>query len=187
LFETWLTEVYSIHRDVIALLLLRPLDPDAYLIGETTVQDLRTVHCQRIISFVEQHFREQLPGDYTTFFLNGLFQVCLALIPSLSSFASAELFTRAAVVLHRTVVDLPGMRQILRGIQAVVWGMKKNLPQGSKGSFENLKAPSDCVEVNEEWGFPQLEYLKSEPSAAGEEFQGVEGKLGRMIQKWEES
>ena len=172
---------------MIALLLLRPLDPKAYLVGETTSQNLRIVHCQRIISLVENHFREQMPGDYSTYFLTGLFQVCLALIPSLSSFESAELFTRAAVVLHRTVVELPGMRQILRGVQAVVWGMKKNLPQGARASFEDLKAPSDSVEVNKEWGFPQLEYLQSEPSVAAAELQGIEGSLGRMIEKWEGS
>lgn len=145
------------------------------------------MHCQHIISLVEAHFREQLPGDYSTFFLTGLFHVCLTLIPSLSSFVSAELFTRAVALLHRTVVDLPGMRQILRGVQAVAWGMKQSLPQGTKASFENLKAPSDSVEVSKEWGFPQLEYIQSEPGAAREDLRDIKGSLGRMIEKWEES
>lgn len=109
------------HREMIALFILRPLNPELCFVGETTSRDLRILHCQRIVSLVENHFREQLPGDYTTFFLAGLFHVCLTLIPSLSDPVSSDLFTRAAILLHRTVVDLPGMRQILRGVQAVVW------------------------------------------------------------------
>ncbi|UPX11811.1 uncharacterized protein EKO05_0002399 [Ascochyta rabiei] len=176
-----------IHRDVIALFLLRPLDPDVCLMGETTSQILRVAHCQRIISLVETHFRDQLAGDYTIFFLAGLFHVCLTLIPSLASSVSSDLFTRAAMLLHRTVVDLPGMRQILRGVQAVVWGMNKSLPQGAKASFEGLKAPADSVEVNREWGFPQLEYLQSEPGAAVKDLRGIQGSLGRLIAMWEEA
>jgi hypothetical protein len=145
------------------------------------------MHCQRIVSLVENHFRDQLPGDYSTFYLSGLFHVCLTLVPSLSSHVSAELFTRAATVLHRTVTDLPGMRQILRGVEAVVWGMKKSLPQGARASFEHLNPPSESVEVHAEWGFPQLEYVQSEPGAAVRDLQGIEGRLGKMIQMWEES
>lgn len=173
------------HREMIALFILRPLNPELCFVGETTSRDLRILHCQRIVSLVENHFREQLPGDYTTFFLAGLFHVCLTLIPSLSDPVSSDLFTRAANLLHRTVVDLPGMRQILRGVQAVVWGMRKSLPQGAIASFENLKPPSNSVEVKAEWGFPQTEYIQSEPGVAVRDLHGVQGSLGRMIEMWE--
>lgn len=182
-----LNRIHSIHCNIVALLLLRPLDPEVCLAGETTSQSLRTLHCQRIIILVENHFHEQLAGDYTIFFIAGLFHVCLTLIPSLSFPISSELFTRAAMLLHRSVVNLPGMRQILRGIQAVVWGMREKLPQGAEASFENLTAPSNSVEVNKEWGFPQSEYLQSEPKTEVRDLQGVQGSLGRMITMWEDA
>jgi hypothetical protein len=163
------------------------LDPRACLVGDSTTQDLRILHCQRIIALVEEHFRTQIPGDYSTFFLSGLFNVCLTLVPSLASLVSAELFTRAVMVLNRTVVDLPGMRQILRGIQAVVWGMKNKIPEAARASFENIEPPSNSVEVNKEWGFPQLEYLQSDPGAAVGNLQNVGGSLGKMIELWEKS
>lgn len=89
------------------------------------------------------------------------------------------------MLLHRTVIDLPGMRQILRGVQAVVWGMRKSLPQEAKASFENLGPPSDSVEVSQEWGFPQSEYLQSEPDAGVRDLEGLQGRLGKMIELWE--
>lgn len=170
---------------MIALFILRPLDPKAWLSGEGTSQGLRIVHCQRIVSLVENHFRDHLAGDYSTFFLAGLFHVCLTLIPSLSSMVSAELFTRAAMLLHRTVVDLPGMRQILRGVRAVVWGMRESLPQEARASFENIEPPDNSVEVSREWGFPLSEYLQSEPDAGVKDLQHLQGRLGQMIEMWE--
>jgi hypothetical protein len=177
--------VYSIHRDIIALFILRPLSPQVVLPGEGTSLGLRIMHCQRIITLVENHFRDHLAGDYSTFFLAGLFHACLTLVPSLCSVISAELFTRAAMLLHRTVVDLPGMRQILRGLRAVVWGMRKSLPDEAKASFEHMEPPSDTVEVSREWGFPLLEYLQSEPDAGVKDLQNLQGRIGEMIQLWE--
>ena len=156
-----------------------------WLTDEATSQSLRILHCQRIITLVETHFRDYPAGDYSTFFLAGLFHVCLTLIPSLSSPVSAELFTRAAMLLHRTVVDLPGMRQILRGVQAVVWGMRKSLPQEARASFENINPPDNSVEVSKEWGFPLVEYLQSEPDAGVKDLKGLQGRLGEIIELWE--
>ncbi|KAF3038471.1 hypothetical protein E8E12_003605 [Didymella heteroderae] len=166
------TAFLSVHCDIIALFILRPLDPRTVLPGEGTSLGLRIMHCQRIITLVENHFRDHLAGDYSTLFLAGLFHACLTLIPSLSSAVSAELFTRAAMLLHRTVVDLPGMRQILRGVQAVVWGMRKSLPEGARASFEQIEPPSDTVE--------------SDPDAGVKDLQGLQGRLGEMIELWEE-
>lgn len=176
----------SVHRDIVALFILRPLDPQAVLPGEGASLGLRVMHCQRIITLVENHFRDHLAGDYSTMFLAGLFHACLTLVPSLSSVISAELFTRAAMLLHRTVVDLPGMRQILRGVQAVVWGMRKSLPEEARASFEHIEPPSDTVEVSREWGFPLLEYLQSDPNAGIKDLQGLKGSLGEMIGLWEQ-
>ena len=88
------------------------------------------------------------------------------------------------MLLHRTVFDLPGMRQILRGVQAVAWGMRKSVPEEARASFEHIEPLSDTVEVSREWGFPLLEYLQSDPNAGIKDLQGLQGSLGEMIGLW---
>jgi hypothetical protein len=110
-----LTNTRSIHADVVALLLLRPLNPRLAFHNHATPLDLCITHSQRIVFLIELHFRTY-PTESSTLYLSSLFQVCLALTPSLPAPLSAELFARAAAIIHRSAAD----RRILRSIAAVV-------------------------------------------------------------------
>lgn len=177
-----LTFTDSIHSDIIALFLLRPLNPKLPFYGHATTQDLRITHSQRIISLIEIHFHTEFTNS-STFYLSSLYHVCLTLVPSLSTPVSAELFTRATAVLHRSVID----RQVLRGVEAVVWGLKKSLPESARASFENLRDMEKDGVVDLEWGWPQREYVQSEPGVDHRDLEGVGGKLGKLVTLWEAS
>jgi hypothetical protein len=182
-----LTHARSIHTDVVALLLLRPLNPRLAFHRHATPLDLCITHSQRIVSLIELHFRTH-PTESSTLYLSSLFQVCLALIPSLPALLSAELFARAAAVLHRSVAD----RRILRSIAAVVWGLKKLIPECARASFEHLGARRKANgggerRVDSDWGWPLREYMQSEPGLQYRNFEGVGCRLGKLVTLWEEA
>jgi hypothetical protein len=184
-----LTKSRSIHADVVALLLLRPLNPRLAFHNHATPLDLCITHSQRIVFLIELHFRTY-PIESSTLYLSSLFQVCLALIPSLPALLSAELFARAAAILHRSVAD----RRILRSIAAVVWGLKKNIPECARASFEHLGARKRTGgggggerRVDWDWGWPLREYLQSEPGMPHRDLERVEGRLGKLVALWEEA
>jgi hypothetical protein len=182
-----LTNARSIHTDVVALLLLRPLNPRLAFHRHATPLDLCITHSQRIVFLIELHFRTH-PTESSTLYLCSLFQVCLALIPSLPALLSAELFARAAAVLHRSVAD----RRLLRSIAAVVWGLKKLIPECARASFEHLGARRKTAGGGErradwDWGWPLREYMQSEPGMQHRNLEGVGGRLGGLVALWEEA
>jgi hypothetical protein len=184
-----LTNARSIHTDVVALLLLRPLNPRLAFHRHATPLDLCITHSQRIVFLIELHFRTH-PTESSTLYLSSLFQVCLALIPSLPALLSAELFARAAAVLHRSVAD----RRILRSIAAVVWVLKKLIPECARASFEHLGARRKTGggggggrRVGSDWGWPLREYIQSEPGLQYRNLDGVGCRLGKLVALWEEA
>jgi hypothetical protein len=185
-----LTNTRSIHTDVIALLLLRPLNPRLAFHRQATPLDLCITHSQRIVFLIELHFRTH-PTESSTLYLSSLFQVCLALIPSLSTLLSAELFARAAAILHRSVAN----GRILRSIAAVVWGLKKFIPECARASFEHLGGRKKTSvsggegerRVDLDWGWPLREYMQSEPGMQYRDLEGVGGRLGKLVALWEEA
>jgi hypothetical protein len=74
--------------------------------------------------------------------------------------------------------------EVLRRVQAVVWGMRRSLLEETIASFEHIEPPSDTIEASREWGFPLLEYLQGDPNAGIKNLQGLQGSLGEMIGLW---
>ena len=138
-----------LHFDEVAISILRPVHPKKLFIEESTAHDLRIMHCQHIIEIVEDHFRTYLPGDYTTMFLHGCLHTCLALISTLDDPICQDFFTKAAALLRRGVVDIPGMQLVLSVVETIVWALEKNIPSAAKASFRG-QTVSDILT---EWAF----------------------------------
>lgn len=150
-----------------------------------TTTELRYIHCQHIVNTVEHHFRTHLPGDYSAFFLNAMYHVCITLIPSLEDPVSQQIFTRAAIGLRREPLDLPGMVFVIRGIEAVARAMRKKIPPVAKASFFAMKVPTDTGDVLIEYGFPpQLEYVQNEPEGGSKDAGDTRGRLSALLHRW---
>jgi hypothetical protein len=178
--------ITRLYYDEVATFILRPVQVQTIFIDDISSRELRIMHCQHIIEIAEYHFRTQLSSDYTIMFLHGCFHALLTLIPFLDETLCQDFFTRAAAAFKRGIRDIPGMRLVMSAVEAVVWAMGKKVPPTARASFLG-KAPRDVEDVSPEWGFPQMEYVQSQPGIEPEnweELKEVRGSLGALLQKW---
>jgi hypothetical protein len=143
---------------------------------------LRTSTDLFTVKLAEDHFRTNFSSDYTTMIIHSLYHTCLPLTPFLDEPICHYFVTRAAATMHRTAFDIPCVRLMLSGLEAVACGLKKKIPSAARASFlgEPLKDIPDAVM---EWGFPYFEYVQSMPGCAPEEWQDVRGSLGAVLKK----
>lgn len=118
-------------------------------------------------------------------FLNALYHVCIALIPSLGEAISQELFTRAAIGLCRQPLDLPGLIFPIRGIEAMVHSMGESIPPVAKAVFLGVKVSPDTGDVLIDYGFPpQLEHSKEGLDVNTDHDNNTRGRLSALMRKW---
>jgi hypothetical protein len=179
------TSLLRVHYEEVAIFALRFLHRNEIVSDHISANELRVIHCQRIVETVERHFRSHLPGDYSAMFLNALYHACVTLIPSLDEPTSQEIFTRAAVGLRREPLDLPGLVIPIRGIEAVARGMKKRIPPVAMAAFHAVKVPADTGDVLIEYGFPlQLENIQKDGDKVSDHKVESMGRLSTLLHRW---
>ena len=99
------------------------------------------------VELAENHFRTNFSSYYTTMIIHSLYHTCFTLIPFLDEPICPDFFTRAAATMHRTAFDIPCVRLMLSGLEAVACDLKKKISPAARASFlgEPLKDIPDAV------------------------------------------
>ena len=119
----------------------------------------------------------------------GLYVSTTALIPFLGDTRTHDLFTKNSYMLRTCIPHMRIAVLLFKGIQAMIWALKKRIPASAKVYFEGLDSMSgpqtDPKDVPTGFALPhQQEILELLSGDGNDEMQKLGDQLASLIARW---
>ena len=163
--------------------ILQPLAPHITLPGQTlTVKALCIAHCRQEIE-LGGRFLNQYPAD--GLIGRGQFMVLSTLSPHLDDPRVQDLFASSCHLLRAVTSTIPAMKVLLQAIEALVWGLGRQIPPLARPYFEGLKTEIEIKDLPTELTLPPLRKVFMLDAGEGEDGGGnVEAEISRLVAQW---
>lgn len=149
--------------------------------GESvSVKELLVMYCAQDSSAIATYMRELAPDPLLG---RGLFVSLCVLAPFLNDATIHELFTRQCALLRACLVITPLVKTLLKGVQATVWGLQKEIPSQAKPYFQTLEDDQVHRDLPISFSLPHREDIKKLLSSS-EDLDGLGVRLSVLVAKW---
>ncbi|KAF1808291.1 hypothetical protein P152DRAFT_225896 [Eremomyces bilateralis CBS 781.70] len=180
----------ALHSQIneVAVSILRPLPSNTWfedLDGGSTIKDLCIIHAISSIEGAEKCIKIWSPEHYACAFFSAPYNAALHLTPWLNDERTHGPFTQACNMLSVNLPTFPVIGTMLRGIYALVWTLKQNVPDSSRPYFQNLDAPGETVkDVPLSLFLPQFQEVRGRLAGGPNNNNELSGQLGNLISRW---
>lgn len=169
------------HISETAYSILQLLPWTHQLPGESvSVKELVVMYCTRDSSAIATYMRD-LPPD--PLLGRGLFVSLCVLAPFLDDTTIHDLFSRQCAMLRACLVITPLVKSLLKGVQATVWGLQKEIPSQAKPNFQALEDDQVNHDLPISFSLPHREDIK-QLLTSSEDLDGLGVRLSVLVTKW---
>lgn len=165
--------------------IIRPLPPDAVLVGKVQARELLIGCAANDVAVVERYVQRFGIHQYSSFVTCGVYNAIITMVPHLKDERARGIFTRAAYILSLIARDVPMTRYVLQGIRALAWAMQMSVPVEAVPYFDGPGAEkSTIVDLPISIALPETREAR-EMLGSSERNGGKGGlEMGMLISKW---
>lgn len=176
--------------DCIIISAIRPLNSTLHLhYTNCTVKELVLKVCDHTATIVRKFLTYYKPLDYSCMLICGAYNIALALIPYLSDPRSHSAFAHACYILHFVSPSYPMIGFIFKGLEAMAWSLKVEIPANTIEYFQAGTAgklgKDLLMDVPMSFSIPLDEDVRQSLFSEQQEADpGISTELGLLLSKW---
>jgi hypothetical protein len=160
---------------------LQILPPDYRFLGHTrSIRELCIAHCESDSKLIEQFMRVLNPDPLLG---RALFVSLSILAPYIDDPEVKALFTRDCFMLHACLPITPMVRLLLKGVQATLWSLNKNIPAAARQCFKDLDDASS-TDLPVSFSLPHSDKIRALLSGEEEDQSGLGVQLSTLVSRW---
>lgn len=171
--------------DCIIISAIRPLNSTLHLhYTECTVKELVLKVCDHTAHVIQKFLTYYKPLDYSCMLICGAYNIALALIPYLADTRSHFAFGHACYILHFVSPSYPMIGFIFKGLEAMAWSLKVEIPANAVEYLAEAKIAKDLLmDVPMSFSFPLDEEIRQSLFSEQQD-PGIGTELGMLLSKW---